>query len=62
MRDLIRGATLATALAMLPGVPGAQSYPTRAINMIVPISPGSVTDVAARLTARELFRATLSPP
>ena len=32
----------------------AQSYPTHAIKMIVPISVGSVTDVAARLTAQAL--------
>ena len=32
----------------------AQNYPDRPIKMIVPISVGSVTDVAARLTAQEL--------
>ena len=32
----------------------AQNYPDRPIKMIVPISAGSVTDVAARLTAQEL--------
>lgn len=32
----------------------AQTYPNRPIKMIVPISVGSVTDVAARLTAQEL--------
>ena len=32
----------------------AQTYPNRPIRMIVPISVGSVTDVAARLTASEL--------
>ena len=32
----------------------AQTYPDRPIKMIVPISVGSVTDVAARLTAAEL--------
>jgi len=32
----------------------AQTYPDRPIKMIVPISVGSVTDVAARLTAQEL--------
>jgi tripartite-type tricarboxylate transporter receptor subunit TctC len=32
----------------------AQTYPSHPIRMIVPISAGSVTDVAARLTAQEL--------
>ena len=32
----------------------AQNYPNKPIRMIVPISVGSVTDVAARLTAQEL--------
>jgi tripartite-type tricarboxylate transporter receptor subunit TctC len=32
----------------------AQDYPNKPIKMIVPISVGSVTDVAARLTAQEL--------
>ena len=32
----------------------AQNYPNHAIKMIVPISVGSITDVAARLTAEEL--------
>jgi tripartite-type tricarboxylate transporter receptor subunit TctC len=32
----------------------AQTFPNRPIKMIVPISVGSVTDVAARLTAQEL--------
>jgi tripartite-type tricarboxylate transporter receptor subunit TctC len=32
----------------------AQEYPNRPIKMIVPISVGSITDVASRLTAQEL--------
>jgi tripartite-type tricarboxylate transporter receptor subunit TctC len=39
----------------------AQTYPTHPIRMIVPISVGSVTDVAARLTAQELQQALGQP-
>ncbi len=42
------------ALIALSSIARAQTYPNRPIKMIVPISVGSVTDVAARLTAQEL--------
>ncbi|MGB6622856.1 MAG: tripartite tricarboxylate transporter substrate binding protein [Xanthobacteraceae bacterium] len=45
---------LAGLLAALPAAARAQTYPNRPIKVIVPISVGSVTDVAARLTAAEL--------
>ncbi|MGB6507612.1 MAG: tripartite tricarboxylate transporter substrate-binding protein, partial [Xanthobacteraceae bacterium] len=45
---------LAGLLAALPAAALAQTYPNRPIKVIVPISVGSVTDVAARLTAAEL--------
>ena len=58
-RDIVTGhikrlsaACLLTALAIHPAL--AQPYPNKPIKMIVPISPGSITDVAARLTAQEL--------
>jgi len=45
----------ALCLALLVGDHAqAQNYPNHPIRMIVPISVGSVTDVAARLTAQEL--------
>ena len=47
-----RCAILATLL--MTGRREAQTYPSRAIRLVVPISAGSVTDVAARLTAQEL--------
>ena len=37
-----------------PVAGNAQDYPTKTIRMIVPISVGSITDVAARLTAQAL--------
>ncbi len=52
---------IACLLAALPAAGRAQTYPDRPIKMIVPISVGSVTDVAARLTAQEL-QARLGQP
>jgi tripartite-type tricarboxylate transporter receptor subunit TctC len=40
--------------ASWPAAGNAQDYPNRPIKMIVPISAGSITDVASRLTAQEL--------
>jgi tripartite-type tricarboxylate transporter receptor subunit TctC len=40
--------------AWWPAAGNAQDYPNRPIKMIVPISAGSITDVASRLTAQEL--------
>jgi tripartite-type tricarboxylate transporter receptor subunit TctC len=38
----------------MPAAGHTQDYPSKPIRIIVPISVGSVTDVAARLTAQEL--------
>jgi len=54
MRDRLRIFAAVCLLPFLVGPALAQAWPTRAIRMIVPISVGSVTDVAARLTAQEL--------
>jgi tripartite-type tricarboxylate transporter receptor subunit TctC len=45
---------VACLAASLPVRAVAQDYPTKQIKMIVPISVGSITDVAARLTAQAL--------
>ena len=45
---------LAGAVALMPVAGQAQTYPTKPIKMIVPISVGSITDIAARLSAQEL--------
>src|SRR5580704_11494202 len=47
-------AAVACLAASWPAAGIAQNYPTKPIKMIVPISVGSITDVAARLTAQEL--------
>ena len=45
---------LALAASAFATATHAQTYPTHAIRMIVPISVGSITDLAARLTAQAL--------
>jgi tripartite-type tricarboxylate transporter receptor subunit TctC len=53
MRHWLWGIVI-VGLAALARPASAQTYPDHSIKLIVPISVGSVTDVAARLTAQEL--------
>jgi tripartite-type tricarboxylate transporter receptor subunit TctC len=55
---------LAAGAAVMPTpsrIAMAESYPTRPINMIVPIAAGSISDVAARVLV-ERMRASLGQP
>ena len=52
---------LITVIAAWPLAAAADDYPNRPIKMIVPISAGSITDVASRLAAQEL-QAKLGQP
>jgi tripartite-type tricarboxylate transporter receptor subunit TctC len=54
MLNCLRICASLVLLALLSGTVAAQNYPNRPIRIIVPISVGSVTDVAARLMAQEL--------
>jgi tripartite-type tricarboxylate transporter receptor subunit TctC len=56
-----RCAALMLLLAALAAPAQAQTYPDRAIRLIVPISVGSITDIATRLVAQEL-QARLGQP
>ena len=47
-------ATLVCATMLAPSVLRAQTYPSKPIRMIVPSTPGSPTDVMARLIAQSL--------
>ena len=54
-------AFLAVLAVLVPGVVGAQAFPTRPITLIVPFPPGGSTDTAARLLG-EAMRAPLGQP
>jgi tripartite-type tricarboxylate transporter receptor subunit TctC len=53
-RRFIQIAGAAAALPMLAPSAWAQSYPARAVRVIVPYAPGGVTDVVARLIFQKL--------
>ena len=57
----LTAAFLAVLAVLVPGVVGAQAFPTRPITLIVPFPPGGSTDTAARILG-EAMRGPLGQP
>jgi len=53
-RQLLYLAAGAAVLPLVPHIVGAQSYPTRPVRVIVPVSAGGLNDVTARLISQWL--------
>jgi tripartite-type tricarboxylate transporter receptor subunit TctC len=53
--------TLITAMTLLAGPAAAQSYPERAIRIVVGFTPGSATDISSRVFAQKLGEAWSVP-
>ncbi len=60
MKPIVRLAAVLLAACLAPGVL-AQPYPSRAIKVIVPFSPGGFTDVVARILQTQLGAALGQP-
>ena len=54
IRKLVALVTLAPMLAILAGPAGAETYPARAVRMIVPFAAAGPTDVIGRIIAQKL--------
>ena len=62
MRTRITIVTMALALALASGPAAAQEqYPNRTVRIVVPTSPGAVTDVLARAIGQSLSQAWGQP-
>jgi len=57
----MKAAATILAVLLLAGPAAAQNYPTRAIRIIVPLTPGSGADIAGRIVAKHMSDAFKQP-
>ena len=57
LQTRIAGCLLAVSAVVAPGIVHAQSYPTKAVRIIVPFPPGGISDALARVSAQNLSTA-----
>ena len=53
-REVVAGTLASAGLALMPRVGRAQTFPSRAIRIIVPVAPGGGVDTFARLIAAKV--------
>jgi tripartite-type tricarboxylate transporter receptor subunit TctC len=53
-RQFLQLATSAAALATLPSIARAETYPARPVHLVVPVAPGGALDILARLIGQWL--------
>ena len=54
-RDLLKTALISFAITFA-GIATAQNYPNKPIRIVVPFTPGGVTDTSGRLIAEQLSK------
>jgi tripartite-type tricarboxylate transporter receptor subunit TctC len=55
-KNLLASLTAASLVSIVTPQLGAQGYPNRAINLVIPTAPGDAGDVAGRLMGEELAK------